>query len=186
MFTRPEIPSFVLYEALQSVGALTWALTEGRVYRFTGSGECPATLRQYLKPYVSSDIPEKCIVIDPAQFEASERKAQERAVAHVDAPAYSKADIQQGAATQLVEHLDHTSLDYRVLAFYALRSVPGVVAHYNYRPEGALAERRRAVGRWREYIKGDNSPLSAKGALDRPGPTPKAQPRATADEETEQ
>jgi hypothetical protein len=96
---------------------------------------------------------------------------------------YSKADIMDHAAVDLVEHLDHTSLDMRVLAFHALRSVPGVTAHFNYRPEGILAERRKAVGRWREFIKMDTSPLSAKGAQDRPGPAAKspASPPATED-----
>ncbi len=87
---------------------------------------------------------------------------------------YSKADIQSGAAAQLVEYLDHNSLDFRVLAIYALRSVQGVPPNYSsYQPGAPAAELQQQVRRWREYIK--EGPLSPKGALDRPGPLPKSQ-----------
>jgi hypothetical protein len=84
---------------------------------------------------------------------------------------YSKADIQAGAAAELVESMDHNSLDYRVLSFYALRSVPGVPGSFaGYRPESAADIRQRAVQRWRKMIA--TGPLSPTGALDRPGPAP--------------
>jgi hypothetical protein len=100
---------------------------------------------------------------------------------------YSKADLQSGAAAELLEYLDHNSLDFRVLAVYALRSVPGVPPNYSsYQPGAAPAERQQQVRRWREYIK--DGPLSPKGALDRPGPLPTNQPPAaepgTADQES--
>jgi hypothetical protein len=87
---------------------------------------------------------------------------------------YSKADIQAGAAEQLVRYLGHNSQEFRVLAIHALRSIPGVPQNYSsYLPFGALAERQIQVRKWRGYLEGDKSPLSPEGALDRPGPTPK-------------
>jgi hypothetical protein len=97
---------------------------------------------------------------------------------------YSKADIQAGAAAELVEYMDHNSLDYRVLAFYALRSVPGVPGSFaGYRPESAADIRQRAVQRWRKMIA--TGPLSPNGALDRPGPAPKSTPR-TSDQKADE
>jgi hypothetical protein len=96
---------------------------------------------------------------------------------------YSKADIQAGAAEQLVEYLDHNSLDFRVLSFYALRSVPGVPPDFaGYRPESTPAARHRAVQQWRKMIA--SGPLSPKGAQDRPGPAPQDQPPSDSPDES--
>ena len=98
---------------------------------------------------------------------------------------YSKADLQAGAAAQLVEYMDHNSLDYRVLSFYALRSVPGVPPDFaGYRPESPDKIRQLAVQRWRKMIA--TGPLSTTGAQDRPGPAPKSAPsRGNAEGEAE-
>jgi hypothetical protein len=96
---------------------------------------------------------------------------------------YSKADIQAGAAAQLVELMDHNSLDYRVLAFYALRSVPGVPADFaGYRPDMRPADRFKAVQRWRKLVA--TGSLSPKGAPERPSAAPKSAPRS-GDEKAE-
>jgi hypothetical protein len=93
---------------------------------------------------------------------------------------YSKADIQNGDADQLVEYLNHEKLDFRVLAFYALRAVPGVPANFSlYRPEDEPGQRQPAIRQWRDLIKRTNSPLSPQGALDHPGPVPTKQTKAT-------
>jgi hypothetical protein len=98
---------------------------------------------------------------------------------------YSKADIQAGAAVELVEYMDHNSLDYRVLSFYALRSVPGVPVDFaGYQPDMRPADRQRAVQRWRKMIA--TGPLSKAGAQDRPGPTPKSVPKSNGDENAEE
>jgi hypothetical protein len=96
---------------------------------------------------------------------------------------YSKADIQAGVAAELVEYMDHNSLDYRVLAFHALKAVPGVPGDFaGYRPESQLAARQRAVQRWRKMIA--SGPLSPTGAQDRPGPAPKNAPKSSSEEKT--
>jgi len=83
---------------------------------------------------------------------------------------YSKADIQAGAAQELVEGLDHTNMDVRVLSFYSLKAIPGVTATYLYQPNHTAAERRQSVRQWREALK--SGPLSPKGALDPGGVAP--------------
>jgi hypothetical protein len=98
---------------------------------------------------------------------------------------YSKSDIQAGAAAALVEYMDHNSLDYRVLSFYALRSVPGVPVDFaGYQPDMRPADRQRAVQRWRKMIA--TGPLSKTGAEDRAGPAPKSAPNAGGDENADE
>jgi hypothetical protein len=97
---------------------------------------------------------------------------------------YSKADIQNGAAAQLVEYMDHNSLDYRVLSFHALKAVPGVPADFaGYRPDSPAEIRRRAVQRWRKMIA--TGPLSPSGALDRPAPATKSAPASKGEKAVE-
>jgi len=92
---------------------------------------------------------------------------------------YSKTDIQNGAATQLVEYLDHENLDFRVLALYALKSVPGVKTDWGYSPGAPVDSRRQPLRRWRDSLK--TGPLSPQGALDHPGPIPSKEAKAPAD-----
>jgi hypothetical protein len=87
---------------------------------------------------------------------------------------YSKADIEAGAAQDLVDYLGHSRYDFRVLAIHALRSIPGVPPNFtNYQPWLQPQELRIQLNRWRDYLRTKNSPISAEGALDRPGPAPK-------------
>jgi hypothetical protein len=43
----------------------------------------------------------------------------------------------------------------------------------NYQPWLQPQELRIQLNRWRDYLRTKNSPISAEGALDRPGPAPK-------------
>jgi hypothetical protein len=64
---------------------------------------------------------------------------------------YTKDDLLAGEAARLVDSLDRDNLDFRVLAFYNLRSITG--ATFNYRPEATAANRQPTVRRWREQLK---------------------------------
>jgi hypothetical protein len=86
---------------------------------------------------------------------------------------YSKEDVQNGAAEELVGNLNHPSWDFRVLAVHALWSIPGVPPRFGDLPSDDPSKRRTQLQRWRQFIKSENSPLSAEGALDRRGPKPK-------------
>jgi hypothetical protein len=63
---------------------------------------------------------------------------------------YTNAQLADGAAKQLVEYLDHESLDYRVLAFWNLRDIVGY--GLNYRPEFPPTRRMQSVRRWQELL----------------------------------
>ena len=88
---------------------------------------------------------------------------------------YSKADIQAGAAEQLIGNFNHNSRDFRVLAAYALWSIPGVPDRLFDLPSDKGASRQEQVRRWQTYVERPKSPLSPEGALDQPGPAPKQQ-----------
>ncbi len=74
---------------------------------------------------------------------------------------YSNEDLRSGAAQQLVNYLDHDSLDYRVLAFWNLEQITGY--GLNYRPDYSAARRQQSVRRWQERL--------AAGAVERPAET---------------
>jgi hypothetical protein len=63
---------------------------------------------------------------------------------------YTPEGLMEGAAWQLVDNLDHDELDFRVLAFWNLRSMTGYTAMYQ--PEDPPAARRTAVNRWRQRL----------------------------------
>ena len=73
---------------------------------------------------------------------------------------YNKDQLAAGAATQLVEYLDHDNLDFRVLSFYALKALTGTT--FNYRPEQSAASRQQPIRRWREQLK--DGLIAPKGA----------------------
>ena len=64
---------------------------------------------------------------------------------------YTKDDLLAGEAARLVDALDRDNLDFRVLAFYNLRSITNVT--FNYRPEATAANRQPTMRRWREQLK---------------------------------
>jgi hypothetical protein len=88
---------------------------------------------------------------------------------------YSKADIQAGAAEQLIGHINDNSRDFRVLAVHALWSIPGVPERFGDLPSEDPQVRQTQVRRWLTYLERPASPLSPEGALDRRGPAPKEQ-----------
>ncbi len=63
---------------------------------------------------------------------------------------YSRQQLQDGAAAQLVGALDHEDLDIRVLAFWNLQRVS--VGTLGYRPEAGPAKRQQSVRAWRERL----------------------------------
>ncbi|MDZ7615691.1 MAG: hypothetical protein U1E05_01730, partial [Patescibacteria group bacterium] len=77
---------------------------------------------------------------------------------------YSSADLTGGAATTLVEDLEHERLAVRLLSFWNLRDITG--AGQFYRPELPAAKRQQPVQRWRELL--------ASGAIVRKPDTPPA------------
>jgi hypothetical protein len=66
---------------------------------------------------------------------------------------YSTDDLKSGAAAQLVDGLDHDSLDYRVLSIVTLQNIAGP-ANYGYYPADLAKKRAPAVKRWRERLRG--------------------------------
>jgi hypothetical protein len=87
---------------------------------------------------------------------------------------YSRADIQAGAAEQLIGYFNHNSRDFRVLATYALWSIPGVPDRLFDLPSDDATFRQRQVRMWQTYLERPKSPLSPEGALDQ-GLAPKQQ-----------
>ena len=76
---------------------------------------------------------------------------------------YSSDDLKGGAATTLVEDLEHERLAIRLLSFWNLRDITG--AGQFYRPELPAAKRQQPVQRWRELL--------ASGAIVRKSDTPR-------------
>ncbi len=64
---------------------------------------------------------------------------------------YSAVDLKDGAATKLVEYLNHDSLDFRVLSFWNLQNITGLTLFY--RPESPVAKRRPQYLKWKERLK---------------------------------
>jgi hypothetical protein len=79
---------------------------------------------------------------------------------------YSDEELAQGAATTLVNTLNHDSLACRVLAFSTLKRIAG--AEYGYRPHDPANKRNAAVSRWIEW----RDRLSTKPEEKKPSPTP--------------
>ncbi len=93
---------------------------------------------------------------------------------------YSPEDLKDGAATKLVEYLNHDSLDYRVLSFWNLQNITGLTLFY--RPESPVAKRRPQYLKWKERVKdGKILPASASPAKAAGGPR-SARPPATEPE----
>ena len=65
---------------------------------------------------------------------------------------YTPEDLQAGAAADLVESLNHDSLDHRVLAIWNLQEITGP-ANYGYYPENLVRGRTVAVNRWKERLR---------------------------------
>ncbi len=63
---------------------------------------------------------------------------------------YSSEDLKGGAATTLVEDLEHERLAVRLLSYWNLRDITG--AGQFYRPELSAAKRQQPVQRWRELL----------------------------------
>ena len=63
---------------------------------------------------------------------------------------YSAADLKRGADQQLVDYLKSPGLDFRVLAFWNLRTITGL--GLNYGPEYPEANRARSVQRWEQML----------------------------------
>ena len=63
---------------------------------------------------------------------------------------YSPQQLQEGADAQLVEYLDHESLNVRVFAAEVLRRITGKT--HGFRPENPQMRRRSAVQDWREDL----------------------------------
>lgn len=82
---------------------------------------------------------------------------------------YTKDDLLAGEAARLVDCLDRDNLDFRVLAFYNLRTITNVT--FSYRPEATAANRQQAMRRWREQLKdGLILPKAAVAAPAKTGP----------------
>jgi hypothetical protein len=62
---------------------------------------------------------------------------------------YSTDDLKQGAARDLIEAMDHDSLDVRVMSFWNLVHITGSGTH-GYRPEEPAAKRQRPYNAWKE------------------------------------
>jgi hypothetical protein len=76
---------------------------------------------------------------------------------------YTADDLKHGAAKQLVEYLNHESLDFRVLSFSNLKTITGKTL--NYSPEHTAQKRRLAVQAWQTRLaKGEIVPLAAAAA----------------------
>jgi len=65
---------------------------------------------------------------------------------------YSADDLKSGAARDLVEGLNHESLDVRALAFASLQNVTGAATH-GYSPTDPEKKRRTGVNAWREKLR---------------------------------
>ncbi|MDY0168505.1 MAG: hypothetical protein RBS80_18290 [Thermoguttaceae bacterium] len=63
---------------------------------------------------------------------------------------YSSEDLRAGAATTLVDDLEHERLAVRLLSFWNLREITGLGLFY--RPEYLPAKRQQPVQRWRERL----------------------------------
>jgi hypothetical protein len=65
---------------------------------------------------------------------------------------YSAEDLQNGAASQLVEGLNHDSLDHRVLAIWTLQEITGL-PNYGYNPTDLAKTRVSRVNTWKERLR---------------------------------
>jgi hypothetical protein len=63
---------------------------------------------------------------------------------------YTPEQLAAGAATKLVEYLDHSDMDFRALAFWNLREVTGL--SLNYRPELSADMRKPHVQKWKQRL----------------------------------
>jgi hypothetical protein len=65
---------------------------------------------------------------------------------------YSAEDLKNGADRDLVEGLEHDSLDYRVLAAWNLQSITGL-ANLGYYPADLAGKRRTPVKSWQKHLR---------------------------------
>ena len=65
---------------------------------------------------------------------------------------YSADDLQNGAANQLVEGLNHDSLDHRVLAIWSLQDITGL-PNYGYNPTDLAKVRVSRVNTWKDRLR---------------------------------
>jgi hypothetical protein len=80
---------------------------------------------------------------------------------------YSTAELQNGAAAELVGGLSHDSLDFRVVAIWSLKQITGP-ANHGYYPENLAKSRTAAVNRWKELLRRDRIvPSAVPDAADR-------------------
>ena len=63
---------------------------------------------------------------------------------------YTPEQLAGGGAKQLIEYLDHQRLEFRVLAFWNLKTLTGLGLHY--RPEYPEVRRIPSIRQWRERL----------------------------------
>ncbi len=63
---------------------------------------------------------------------------------------YTAQELDEGAAEELVQHLDHPSSDFRVAAIETLKDITGTTSLFM--PHYTQAQRRSAIFKWREKL----------------------------------
>ncbi len=63
---------------------------------------------------------------------------------------YNGQQLAEGAANFLVKCLDHSSLDYRVLAYENLKRITGFTQAFH--PEKPIGDRRKSVNQWKKKL----------------------------------
>jgi hypothetical protein len=82
----------------------------------------------------------------------AQQRAPEAAALYRMLWGYSADDLKNGADRDLVEALDHDSLDMRVLAFWNLQNITGPATH-GYQPAETTFKRRPAVKAWQNKLR---------------------------------
>jgi hypothetical protein len=74
---------------------------------------------------------------------------------------YSKDQLENGALEELINYLNHESLDYRVLAFNNLHRATGVALMYS--PRDQPLQRERSIREWRKRLMENGLVISPDG-----------------------
>jgi hypothetical protein len=64
---------------------------------------------------------------------------------------YNREQLEAGADRQLVEYLSHQDLEFRVLSFWNLHQITGLLPP-SYRPQWTEAKRRPGAAAWRQKL----------------------------------